>query len=227
MKVAHAVLPRYMAWAAAGLLLLGSIGWLHTPQGMAVLRAAGVPCPVSRAAAADVMAVRELGLARIRAAAATPDRGALGFALESTTRAQAVAWAAARGVACVPIEKGLQFLRCRGVDARALGVAGPPVSELWLAFRPGGRLIGVDAYRRGLDDAGAADAWSDAARRLRRELGPPSSASGDADPRVLRASALQTARIEYRFRDSAATLTAVNLPHAGLAVREQYVSAMQ
>jgi hypothetical protein len=228
MKAIAGAVPRRIAWAAGALLAAtAAIGWMHTPQGIAVLRAAGLPCPASRASARDVMAVREMGLVQIRSAQAAPDRAALGFALETTTRSQAVAWAAAHGVACDPLDKGLQFLRCRGVDARALGVAGPPVSELWLAFRPDGRLMSVDVYRRGLDDAGAANAWADAARRLHGEFGAPSRTSGDADPRVLRASALQTARIEYRYRDYAATLTAANLPHAGLAVREQYLSAVQ
>jgi hypothetical protein len=228
MKAIPIAWPRRLAWAAGGLLALtGAVGWMHTPQGMAALRAAGVPCRASRASAADVMAVREIGLAQIRSGQAAPARAALGFALETTTRPQALAWAAGHGLACDRIDKGLRFLRCRGVDARSLGITGPPVSELWLAFRADGRLVSVDVYRRGLDDAGASEAWADAARRLRGELGAPSRAAGDASPRVLRASALQTARLEYRYRDFAATLTAANLPHAGLAVREQYLSAVQ
>jgi hypothetical protein len=87
--------------------------------------------------------------------------------------------------------------------------------------------MGVDVYRRGLDDDGAATAWSDAAHRLRAALGEPSRSFGDATPAVLRASALQTARIEYRYREYVASVTAANLPHAGLAVREQYLSAVQ
>jgi hypothetical protein len=228
MKTARMALPRRFAWAGAALLALtAGIGWMHTPQGIAVLRAAGLPCPATGATAADVMTIREQGLERIRTDAAAPDRAALGFALETTTRAQAVAWATAHRLPCEPVDKGLRFLRCRGVDAQALGVAGPPVSELWLAFRPDGRLISVDVYRRGLDDAGAQAAWNDAARRLRLELGAPSRATGDPRPAVLRASALQTARVEYRYRDYAATLTAANLPYGGLAVREQYLSAMR
>lgn len=217
-----------LAWAGAAMLaLVGAMGWMHTPQGIAVLRAAGLPCPASRATASDVMTIREQGLARIRSDDAAPLRPALRFALESTTREQALAWAAEHRLPCEPVNKGLQYLRCRGFDAGALGVAGPPVSEMWLAFRPDGRLLGVDVYWRGLDDDSEATAWSDAEHRLRAALGAPSRATGDATPAVLRASALQTARIEYRYRDYAATLTAANLPYGGLAVREQYLSAVQ
>lgn len=228
MNAARSRLPRRLAVAAAGLLAItAAIGWMHTPQGIRALRAAGLPCPVTRATAADVMTVRERGLAQIRSDRTAPQRAALLFALESTTRAQAQAWAAANRLSCDAVDKGLSFLRCRGVDPRALGIAGPPISEMWLSFRPDGRLIAVDVYRRGLDDRGAATAWSDAAQRLRAELGQPSRAFGDPAPTTLRASALQTARIEYRYRDYAATLTASNLPYAGLAVREQYLSATQ
>jgi hypothetical protein len=228
MNAARVALSRRLAVAGAGLLALtGAIGWMHTPQGISVLRAAGLPCPATRATAADVMTVREQGLSRLRADQAAPGRPKLAFALEGTTRAQAVAWAAANGVACDAIDKGLSFLRCRGFDARLRGAQGPAVSELWLSFRPDGRLMAVDVYRRGLDDNGAATAWSDAAQRLRTALGEPSRSFGDPAPSVLRASALQTARIEYRYREYVATVTAANLPHAGLAVREQYLSAVR
>lgn len=228
MKAMTMAMRHRIAWTGAALLaLVGAIGWMHTPQGIAVLRAAGLPCPASRATAADVMTIREQGLARVRSDETAPQRPALRFALESTTREQALAWATAHRLPCEPVDKGLHYLRCRGVDARSLGVAGPPVSEMWLAFRPDDRLLSVDVYWRGLDDAGAATAWSDAAQRLRTALGAPSRATGDATPAVLRASALQTARIEYRYRDYAATLTAANLPYGGLAVREQYLSAIQ
>lgn len=228
MKALTMAMRQRIAWLGAGMVaIVGAVGWMHTPQGIAALRAAGLPCPVSRATASDVMNVRELGLARIRSDEAAPRRPALRFALETTTREQALAWAAAHRLPCEPVDKGLHYLRCRGVDAQALGVAGPPVSEMWLAFRPSGRLLSVDVYWRGLDDAGEATAWSDAVRRLRVALGTPSRATGDASPAVLRASALQTARVEYRYRDYAATLTAANLPYGGLAVREQYLSAIQ
>lgn len=228
MTIARIAFRARIAWAAAGLVAAAAaIGGLHTAQGMVLLRWAGLPCPATRASAADVLRAREQGLGAIRSDRRAPAHSALRFVLESTTRADAQAWAAANGVACTPVERGLQFLRCRGFDARLLGVAGPPVSELWLSFRPDGRLIGVDVYRRGLADADAALAWSDAAGRMRAALGAPSRAFGEAAPSELRGGALRTARIEYRFSDAMARLTAANLPHAGLAVREQYLSAMR
>ncbi|WP_239498073.1 hypothetical protein [Ralstonia sp. GX3-BWBA] len=73
---------------------------------------------------------------------------------------------------------------------------------------------------RGAGDTTAA--WDGA----RYALGmPTSSTMGDPSPEVLSGSPLQTARLQYRFSDYVAIVTASNLPYAGLAVREQYLSS--
>jgi hypothetical protein len=200
---------------------------MHTPGARPVLRALGLPCPVKSASAAQVTALREQGLSKLRGVGAAPARPALGLSLDHTTEQQALSWAQASGAVCESVTKGYRFLRCRGVPAAALGAAGPPISELWLSFGPTGALVGVDLYRRGLDADGARTSWNDAAARLFGALGPPQVAVGDPSPEALSALTLGTAQIKYRYADYLATLTAANLPHAGLAVREQYLSAAQ
>lgn len=213
--------------AALGALLLcaGVIGALHTAAGRRVMMLVGVPCPVNTVSAEQVAQARSAGLRQMRGEGRAPTRPALGMQLGRFTEQDVRAWQGRENVACDAVVHGYTYLRCRGVPAQSLGVDGPAISELWFSFDGTGRLIGVDSYRRGLDDPGAELAWSSARSRLERELGPPSKAQGEASPATLRASALQTARIEYRYRDYLATLTAVNLPHAGLAVREQYMLA--
>ncbi|CAJ0774223.1 hypothetical protein [Ralstonia holmesii] len=68
-------------------------------------------------------------------------------------------------------------------------------------------------------------AWDGARYALRNALGMPTSTMGDPSPEVLSGSPLQTARLQYRFSDYVAIVTASNLPYAGLAVREQYLSS--
>lgn len=213
--------------AAAGLCLLSvaAIGALHTAGGRRAMARLGIPCPVDNVTAEQVADARSTGLRSVRGDREAPARPALGMALGRSTEKDVQAWRVRTGASCDAITRGFTYLRCRGVPAQALGVVGPAISEVWFSFDAGGHLVGVDSYRRGLDDQGAERAWSNAQDRLRKDLGSPSSARGDASPATLRASALQTARIEYRYRDYLAIVTAANLPHAGLAVREQYMLA--
>jgi hypothetical protein len=204
---------------------MAAIGVLHTPGGRRAMAQLGIPCPVDKVTAQQVTAARHAGLRRLRGDRPAPARPALGMGLGRFTAADVQQWQRREGVHCDAITRGFTYLRCRGVAAQALGVAGPAISEVWFSFDAQGRLVGVDSYRRGLDDGGAKLAWSDAESRLERVLGAPSSKLGEASPAVLRASPLQTARVEFRYRDYVAVLTAVNLPHAGLAVREQYMLA--
>ena len=221
----HRIPRRLLAAGGLALTAVAVIGWMHTPAARPVLRALGVSCPVDSATAAQVAGLREQGLADLRGSTPAPARPALGMVLDQMTVREAHVWARTNSVDCESIVHGLHFLRCRGVDARVLGLDGPAISELWLSFGTSGTLVGVDAYRRGLDARDAATAWSTAVRTLRSELGKPQVAFGDASPQALLASALETARVQYRFSDYLATVTAVNLPYAGLAVRQQYLSA--
>jgi hypothetical protein len=218
---------RTVAWIAAGVLLaLGAIGWLHTAAGLRLLAALGVPCPVQTVSPERVAELRKAGLASLRALPPAPARPALAsLQLDRTTEAEAQAFLAHAHAACEQQVRGYHYLRCRGVDAQALALAGPAVSELWLSFNPAGRLIGIDVYRRGMAARDVRTVWSAAAGRLRERLGAPAVTLGDPAPEALAASPLQVARVQYRYADYVATVTAAHLPQAGLSVREQYMSA--
>lgn len=220
-------LQRYAVPSVAALAVaIGLVGAMHLKAARPVLAMLGVPCPVDQTTAEQVSALRASGLAHVRADRSAPVRPVPGgFVLDGTTAEQAARWAHENGVACDDVKHGYSYLRCRGVDANKLGLAGPPVSELWLSFGPGGRLIGIDVYRRGMTASDTTAAWNGATEALRKALGMPTSAVGDASPEALSGSPLQTARLQYRFADYLATVTASNLPYAGLAVREQYMSA--
>ncbi|HEX7648923.1 MAG TPA: hypothetical protein VF450_16095 [Noviherbaspirillum sp.] len=219
---------RKAALASSGFILLATlvIGWMHTRSARPLLSALGVHCPVDEVSTAQVEKMRKAGLAGLRGDMAAPARPAVAsMVLEHTTERDAQAWASEKGAACESIVRGYRFLRCRGVSAKALGIEGPAVSELWLSFGTDGKLIGVDIYRRGLDAAGVAQAWSSAVDKLEETLGKPPVAFGDASPEALQSAAIQTARVQYKYADYIATVTAANLPHSGLAVREQYMVA--
>ncbi|MDE2160518.1 MAG: hypothetical protein KGJ30_16505 [Burkholderiales bacterium] len=216
---------RTAAAGAVATVAIAAVGALHLPGARRLLGAIGLPCPVLQTDPAAVEAAHASGLAALRGQAPAPARPALGLQLDRSTEAEAGAWARARHLDCVTLVRGYRYLRCRGVDSKALGETGPPVSELWLSFGAQGKLIGVNVYRRGLDAAGERQAWDDATGRLRERLGAPPIEAGDPAPAALQVAALRTARVQYRYSDYAATVTAAWLPYAGLAVREQYLSA--
>jgi hypothetical protein len=215
-----------MTAGAATLLVLGVGGAMHTRAGLRTLAALGVPCPVRSVSADQVDRARRAGLATLRGSGPAPSRPAIaGLRLDETTEAGAQAILARAHAPCEVQVRGYRHLRCRGVDAAALGLAGPPVSELWLSFDPAGRLVGVDVYRRGMQPADVRTVWVDAAGRLRAALGAPGLVLGDPAPDVLAAAPIGTARVQYRYADYVATVTAAHLPQTGLSVREQYLSA--
>lgn len=212
--------------SAVLILLTAIVGWMHTKAARPFLAAIGVHCPVDDVKSSEVAAIREKGLNGLRGSLPAPSRPTVnGMPLESFSEADAQKWAADKHVNCEAVVHGMRYLRCRGVDGKMLGVAGPSISELWLSFGETGKLVGVDIYRRGLDAQGETIAWSDAVERLKTRLGEPAVKFGDASPAALSATDYQTARVQYRYTDYVATVTAVKLPYAGLAVREQYMSA--
>jgi hypothetical protein len=212
--------------SAGVIAALGAIGWMHTPSGLRMLAALGVPCPINTVPIERVVALRQYGVAPLKALAPAPARPTPGgLVLDRTTEAEAGALLAHAHGHCEAQVRGYHYLRCRGIDASALALSGPPVSELWLSFNGAGRLIGIDIYRRGMQDDDVRSVWSSAAGRLQSVLGKPSVAFGDPSPQVLAATPIQTARVQYRYADYVATVTASHLPQSGLSVREQYMSS--
>jgi len=201
-----------------------AMGWLHTASARPWLQALGMPCLAGTASAAQVNALRAQGIRSLRGQEKAPARRALGLALDKTTLSQAAIWLGERGMNCDAIQRGLQWLRCRGGTASVLGLTGPAISELWLSFAQDQTLASVDVYWRGLSPVQLPGLWQNATTGLAQALGTPGLAFGNPDPASLLAFSLQTARVQYRFSDYIATLTASNLPHAGLAFRRQFLS---
>jgi hypothetical protein len=209
-------------------LCLGTfaIGWMHTHSGRLLLAKLGVSCPVNRVDLKQVMAIREVGMARSRGTARAPHRPALGLQLDVSTEAQVSAWAAQTRAQCDAITRGYHFLRCRGVPAAALGAVGPPVSEIWFAFGPGSTLMAVNLYRRSMTEAEAQQSWQTAVELLHQNLGAPTQSTGDLTLAGLVNSPVSVARVQYTYSDYIAIITASHMPYGGLAVREQYMSTV-
>ena len=204
-----------------------AIGWMHTPSARLLLAKLGVPCPVDHADPKLAMALRDGALALSRGTVPAPSRPALGLQLDATTYEQVSDWAKNHHAKCDAITRGYHYLRCRGVSAAALGVVGPPVSEVWFSFSPGSKtLVAVNLYRRSMTEAQTRQSWRTALQDLRQALGAPTQSSGDLTLASLEHSAIGVASVQYTYSDYIATVTASHLPYGGLAVREQYMSAV-
>jgi hypothetical protein len=213
--------------SAISVLTIGAIGWMHTPYARPFLAAVGIPCPVNQVQVTDVVRSHEIAVDALRGKNPAPARPALGLTLDGTSREEANAWIDANHLKCEELKRGLNYIRCRGISAETLKVAGPDISEMWLSFGTNERLIGINIYRRGMDAEQMSLAWSGATNALKVQLGKPTTSFGDPKPQSLLMSSLNTARVQYTYADYFAVITAVNLPQGGLALREQYLSGLR
>jgi hypothetical protein len=206
-------------------LITVAIGSMHTRAGRLLLVKLGVPCPVNRVDPKLVAAARDAAIGRSRGSAAAPTRPALGLQLDASTMAEVSTWATRNHTRCDAITRGYHFLRCRGVSAAALGMVGPPVSEIWFSFGPTDTLMAINLYRRSMTEAQTEQSWQSAVQRLRQSLGTPTRSTGDITLASLINTPVAVARVQYTYADYIATVTASHMPYGGLAVREQYMSA--
>jgi hypothetical protein len=221
------VLLRTATGAVLGLVVLtAAVGWMHTHAGRALLARLGVPCPVAQVPLKQVASIRESRIVRYRGSVAAPSRPALGLQLDASSEADVSAWAARTHSACTAIIRGYRFLRCRGVTASALGLSGPAISELWFSFGPRDALIAVNLYRRYMSAPETQQSWHSAVQHLQQQLGAPTQSTGDLTLASLLSRPLAVARVAYTYTDYIATVTASRTPYGGLAVREQYMSAV-
>ena len=225
---------RYAKRTAAGFVAVGAtafalIGFLHTKSGRPLLMnlAALGGCPVAAKVTPDqIETARRASVAKDRGIAVAPSRPALGFVLDRTTMADALAWAAKSGVRCTEKRPGL--LRCAEVPSAAVGrpeLEGT-IEDLALGFAPSGFLVNVTTLRRGLQPADASRVSENIAATLRFELGPPTHAEGPLDPAYLGGNVLATSTLQYRYRDYLADVATANLSASGVVIREQYVTAV-
>jgi hypothetical protein len=211
----------------AGLCVLtAGIGWMHTSAGRVLLAKLGVPCPVDTVDPKLVLRVRDNAIASSRGTALAPSRPAFGLQLDSSTDTQVSEWAARTHSQCDSISRGYHYLRCRGVLAASLGLTGPAISEIWFSFGPSRTLLAINLYRRGMDEAQARESWQTAVDNLQQHLGNPMTASGDQSLAQVVQGPVAVASVEYKYSNYIAIVTASHLPYGGLAVREQYMSAV-
>jgi hypothetical protein len=219
------------ALLAAGMLgggFVGVMGFLHTPAGRPLMARLGMSCPARRISPVQAEALRMRGVSALRGTSAAPARPALGLTLDTSRAADVVAWARARGLDCVSTDHPSRMLTCGGLPGATpapAGAAGDGTdNQITFAFAPDGRLIGVDSLRRRLTAADASRLFDQIADDLASQLGTNGGRVGEATPAFLASGTLHTARIQYRFVDYLATVTAMNLS-GRVALREQYESA--
>lgn len=216
--------------AIAGVATLGvgtlAVAALHHPSARPLLAKAGWGCPAQRVGAAELQAARDHGLAALRGTEPAPDRPALGFLLQRSDETAVLRWAGQHRLRCRSETRGLRSLECEDVPPIALGLPDSEgrVDSLSVAFDAHGRVVAVDALRRGLVARRASESLRAASARLAERLGPPTESLGESDAGYLAGGPFRTAFVRYRFRDYVATVAAVHLPEGGIAVREQYLA---
>ncbi|HVY37195.1 MAG TPA: hypothetical protein VHM31_04650 [Polyangia bacterium] len=198
----------------AALAFVAVMGFLHTPAGRPFMRRLGMTCPARAVTPAAAEALRMRGARELRGPAPAPVRPALGLDLDRARLADVQQWAAARGASCTARARPSSLLSCRQI---------PSYDEVTFGFAPDGRLISVSALRTGLPGTEAAERFDVLQRSLSAQLGAGTLA-GQATAGALAGGPLHTARLQYRFSDYLATVTAMNLA-GGIALREQYQSA--
>ena len=213
------------------------VGFLHTPYGRPLMGRLGMSCPAKRASPAAVEALRLRGVGALRGTALAPARPALGLKLDVSRTADVEAWTRARGLGCEDRQRPSHLLVCSNVPASALtstasGAASEQskhgdgaVDEVTFAFAPDSRLVAVDTFRRALTGPRACELFAQIADGLTGALGSRGERVGEATPAYLEGAPLRTARLDYRFADYLATVTAMNLS-GRVALREQYLSAL-
>jgi len=204
--------------------LPGVIGVLHLAVARPLLALIGVGCPV-RASPEEVEAARLTSARAARGTATSPERPALGFALDRMTPADIDAWVTRHAIDCTESQRGA-VLTCKNVTPVALGQAsGAPIDDLSFAFDPkASRLVTVTTLRSHLDASAAAAKLQAIAAGLAAKLGPGRS-MGQPTADYLAQVELRTALVEYRYFDYIASVSATNLG-GRVAVREHYMSAV-
>lgn len=201
----------------AAVAFVAAIGFLHTPAGRPLMRRLGMSCPARAVSPEAAEALRMRGVRALRGATAAPARPALGLQLDGARLPDVQRWAAARGGSCTARARPSALVTCRQSSAASGS------DEVTFGFAPDGRLVSVSRLRSGLAGTAAAGLFQDLRQALSPQLGDGAQA-GEATAAALAGAPLRTARLQYRFSDYLATVTAMNLP-AGIALREQYESA--
>ncbi len=211
--------------AGTGALFVGAMGFLHTPYGRPLMRRLGMACPAMKVSPAAAEAVRLRAVASLRTAVPSPVRPALGQVLDVSRAIDVKAWTRARGLVCTEEARPSHAIRCAGLAGQpAADPKAPPAEQIVFSFAPDGRLVSVDRLRSTLTAPEASRLFAQAAGELTATLGPGGQMIGDATPAYLAGGSMHTARLQYRYSDYLATITAMNIS-GRIVMHEQYESA--
>jgi hypothetical protein len=169
---------------------------------------------------------RRMALEVERGKTAAPARPAVGFVLDRTSPADVHAWAAREHVSCDDRHPGLVV--CTDVKPGAVGLPDTEgtIDELALGFNQHGALANETTTRGHLTPQGAEQAAHVIVDSLSARLGPADKSVGSFGAEQLRGpTAASISTVSYRYTDYVAEVSAINLPHSGLSVREHYMSA--
>lgn len=220
-------------------LLVGLIGFAHTKPGrplrplLVALQGVtsgpsrqGSACPLGYdkgASPSDAEAARQRSVAQFKGASAAPARPALAFSLGVTTRGQVEAWAKGQGVDC-QARQGPSRVTCVRVPAGATTGApgGLDADEIFLQFDPSDRLVSVGTVRSTHDAERAVEADAAIAGELTRQVGAPTSMTGERSASFLRAGLLRQVRTEFRFSNYYATTSVTHMGQDRLVLSERY-----
>jgi len=209
-------------------VLVGAVGFAHTPAGRPMLRALGrvvhggcplgydrALTPADRERAAHVFARNHHG------DRTAPQRPALGFALDKTTRAEIIATMAKQGVAC-SAARGAADLTCTNVPSETLAGASltPPTRNLWFTFGAKQQLLSLVSISRAPAAAPISDAFLAAERTISEQAGAPTQTHGGTAPEALAAGLLSQESAEFRFANYYALARASNLGESYLLTEE-------
>ena len=230
LRPSRSLLRAAVGVAAAAVLATGVIGFAHTRAGRPLLRyLPGMSaCPLGldvKLSPAERERQRRAALRPLLGLEAASNRPALGFSLQSTTRADVLTWAATANLSCQARREG-QELVCPHIPAVALrgAAAGHDADDVLFVFDPAGLLVTVDAVRRGLSPQEAASFVDQRAQELAKSAGPVTRSSGERSSAHLAPGRVAAAEVEFRFRDYYANVSATQMGGLGLLVRERYQS---
>jgi len=207
-------------------VFIGVVGFAHTKTGKDLLRylpSPGSACPLGYDTSVTPEqrdSLRTAVLSEVRGTSRTNSRDAFAFALGQTTHAEAIVWANKYGVTCTEVQAGAA-MRCLEVSAQALADSWA-ADALLLRFNAEGVLVTVDASRQNAD-ADVAAAYIDQRKlALSDRMGPESSERGQRSGAYLRSGRLAQAKVEFRFSDLRALVSATNMGQGRILVRESY-----
>ncbi len=194
-------------------VLAVGIGVAHTKMMQPLLaRMGGCPVAGKSASPEEIEASRRRAAVSLKGTSRALARPAFGFTLDTSTKADVVAWGDRTHAECTEEMNGAA-LRCESAA---------DVEDAFFRFDPRGVLVGVDLIHPATDGATALRIVDQLATKLEKEAGAPTAVRGTRTPEFLDAQFRQAA-LEFHFTDYAADVTATNLG-AGVVVREQYRS---